>query len=75
MDPMEGIATEASEFFSELLLRITPVLSDSGDGDRVEQGIQRILSGGTGADRQRAYARKGQGVGAVIELGCVDRQP
>lgn len=70
LDPAEGVAAPIREYLSELLARLAPVLSASGDGDLVNEGIQRILVSGNGADRQRAAAAAG-GLPAVIEVAAI----
>ncbi|QXJ26170.1 glutamate--cysteine ligase [Actinomadura graeca] len=45
----------------DLLSHVRPALLDSGDLDRVTGGVRRLMTGGTGAERQRAaYRRRGR---------------
>ncbi|MDL4817102.1 carboxylate-amine ligase [Actinomadura opuntiae] len=45
----------------DLLAHVLPALRDSGDLDRVAAGVRRLITGGTGAERQRtAYRRRGR---------------
>jgi carboxylate-amine ligase len=73
IDPRTGGAVSASDYFDNLLARLAPDLSESGDLRDVEEGIHRILSAGTGADRQRTAAGQELDLGAVVELTSVKR--
>ena len=53
VDPVTATAVVASEQVQRLLDHVTPALTDYGDLDRVRDGVERILAGGTGADAQR----------------------
>lgn len=46
----------ATVLVSELLSAVRPALEESGDVDMVADGVRRLLTLGTGADRQRAAA-------------------
>lgn len=72
LDPGDGTTATASNYFSQLLTQLTLVLSDSGDGDLIEQGVNRILSLGTGADRQRAVSAGGQDLVAAVKLAAIE---
>jgi len=61
MNVCTGRPASHRELAGDLLARVLPALRDSGDLDRVTRGVRRLLTGGTGADRQRAaYRRRGR---------------
>jgi carboxylate-amine ligase len=45
--------SSAANLATRLLAKIAPALEESGDGDVVRAGLDRVLRFGTGADRQR----------------------
>jgi carboxylate-amine ligase len=49
------------------LKHITPALKNLGDLDRVTAGLERLLSHGNGAQRQRRAFAEG-GLDSVVEL-------
>jgi carboxylate-amine ligase len=56
----QGLTRPAAEALGALVDAIRPALARAGDLDLVEAGIHRVLTRGTGADRQRAsFARTG----------------
>jgi carboxylate-amine ligase len=69
-DPAEGRARPARQAVTALLEMVEPQLDGFGDGDTVRAGVERVLAGGTGADRQRAAFTAG-GFPAVIDLANV----
>ncbi|HWE55016.1 MAG TPA: glutamate--cysteine ligase [Acidimicrobiales bacterium] len=75
MDPADGSTTAAADHFGQLLDRLAPVLAMAGDEERVGAGVRRILSGGTGADRQRACSDGGRDLAAVIDLATLPAPP
>ncbi|HEY8482651.1 MAG TPA: glutamate--cysteine ligase [Spirillospora sp.] len=60
VDVRTGRPTGFRELVGDLLAHVTPALRDSGDLCTVTEGVQRLLTGGTGAERQRGvYRRRG----------------
>ncbi|WP_201788545.1 hypothetical protein [Rathayibacter sp. VKM Ac-2630] len=59
VDPRSGRPRAASVVLDALLARVRPALERSGDLARVCSGVNRILYRGTGAERQRAAAARG----------------
>ena len=69
LDPATGRPRPGHEVVEDLLEHLRPALAASGDESLVRGGLERILSGGTGATRQRAVLDKtGQLVDVVAEL-------
>ena len=65
--PLTGRAVPAEEAVASLVDHLAPALEASGDLIRVEAGIKRLQSVGTGACRQlRAF--RGGGIEAVLDL-------
>ncbi|RFS82469.1 YbdK family carboxylate-amine ligase [Actinomadura spongiicola] len=61
LDVRTGRAAGFRELTGDLLAHVLPALRDSGDLGTVTRGVQRLLTGGTGAERQRdAYRRRGR---------------
>jgi carboxylate-amine ligase len=58
MHPRTGRPVRAGDVALDLLAHIRPALEASGDDDLVAEGLRRILTVGTGADRQRAAFRR-----------------
>ena len=54
VDPRTGTPQPAADAAHGLLDHLTPALNELGDLDRVTAGVRRLLSAGTGAERQRA---------------------
>lgn len=59
VDPWTGRARPATELVTALLEHVRPALTASGDLDRVETILRRVLDDGTGAQRQRRAASGG----------------
>ena len=60
VDPVSGAVESAWTIAESLLERLRPALAQLGDEDFVSEGIARIRTDGTGAERQRrAYAERG----------------
>ena len=72
LDPHEGVAVAAVEYFDALLGDLDQDLSESGDGVRLTEGLRRIVTSGTGAERQRSAAGEAPDLQAVIELAAID---
>ncbi|MEU6747746.1 glutamate--cysteine ligase [Spirillospora sp. NPDC046719] len=61
VDVCTGRPAAFRELAGDLLAHVLPALRDSGDLDRVAAGMRRLMTGGTGAERQRAaYRRRGR---------------
>jgi carboxylate-amine ligase len=61
VDVCTGRPAGFRELAGDLLAHVLPALRDSGDLDRVAAGVRRLMTGGTGAERQRAaYRRRGR---------------
>jgi glutamate---cysteine ligase / carboxylate-amine ligase len=61
VDVCTGRPATFRELAGDLLAHVLPALRDSGDLDRVAAGVRRLITGGTGAERQRAaYRRRGR---------------
>jgi carboxylate-amine ligase len=59
IDLAERRSVPAPEAVRDLLVRLRPVLEDAGDWDQVESLVEKVLTEGTGATRQRrAFARE-----------------
>jgi len=54
LDPAYGALVRAEDALATMLDHLAPALADSGDAALVENGIERMLTHGTGAARQRA---------------------
>ena len=71
IDPRNGVAVPAQDYFDALLTRLSPDLSESGDLHDIEEGIHRIMQIGTGADRQKAAAGDSSDLEAVVDLATL----
>lgn len=72
LDPCTGRPRKAREVLEGLLAHVRPALEESGDLARVAEGLERVLTSGTGATRQRAVLeRTGQLTDVVAELARV----
>ncbi|TDD88031.1 carboxylate-amine ligase [Actinomadura rubrisoli] len=61
VDVCSGRPVTFRRLAGDLLAHVLPALRGSGDLDRVSGGVRRLLTGGTGAERQRsAYRRRGR---------------
>jgi carboxylate-amine ligase len=68
LDPVSSRPEPAAVVVRRLVDEIRPALASFGDLDRVETGVLRLLSEGSGATRQRrTYAHTGQLVDVVAE--------
>lgn len=68
VDPATSRPVPAGVLVRRLLDEIRPALEDFGDLQRVAGGVERLLSDGSGATRQRrTYERTGQLVDVVAE--------
>lgn len=56
LDPLSGAFVPAAQALDSLLRTVAVALKDGGTTDRVESGVHRLLTYGTGAVRQRAVA-------------------
>ncbi len=72
IDPRSGSPRPAAEVVAALLEHLTPALEGLGDLQRVSQGVERLLSEGNGAQRQRRAFADG-GPHAVTDLVTVHR--
>jgi carboxylate-amine ligase len=72
VDPVTATAVAAPEQVQRLLDHVTPALADYGDLGRVGDGLERILTDGTGADAQRRFLDE-QGTLAGVVRGAVHR--
>ena len=65
--PLTGAPAPAADVVAALLDHVRPALADAGDEQRVAEGIEALLSRGTGADLQRRVHRESGGdLGAVV---------
>jgi glutamate---cysteine ligase / carboxylate-amine ligase len=65
--PLTGAPAPAADVVAALLDHVRPALADAGDEERVTEGIEALLSRGTGADLQRRVHRASGGdLGAVV---------
>ncbi|WP_438302886.1 carboxylate-amine ligase [Streptomyces sp. HUAS TT11] len=71
VDPRSGKPAPAGQVAETLYDHVAPALRRFGDHDRVAEGLHRMLDAGTGADRQRAAARRG-GLHALLDLVTED---
>ncbi|TMQ90871.1 YbdK family carboxylate-amine ligase [Actinomadura soli] len=61
VDVRTGRPAGFRELAGDLLAHVLPALRDAGDLGAVTRGVHRLLTGGTGAERQRgAYRRRGR---------------
>ena len=72
LDPATGRPRPAREVLEALVAHVRPALEETGDVARVEEGVERVLTGGNGATRQRAVLeRTGQLADVVAEIARV----
>ena len=69
--PLTGRPAPAADVVTALLDHVRPALADSGDEQRVEDGLTTVLPRGTGADLQRRVHR-GTGDLAAVVRAAVD---
>jgi carboxylate-amine ligase len=55
VDPASGRRIPAARQLRELLARVRPALAELGDERRICAGVEALLTGGTGAARQRRF--------------------
>ncbi|WP_333771170.1 carboxylate-amine ligase [Streptomyces sp. IBSBF 2435] len=67
VDVRHGTPAPAAQVVEALLGHCAPSLREMGDLDRVQAGLDRLLTDGTGAARQRR-AHRDQGLDAVLDL-------
>jgi len=66
--PLEGALRPAREVLEALVAAVRPVLEETGDAERVAEGVARVLAA-SGASRQRAaYERTGELSSVVRDL-------
>lgn len=61
VDPRDGRPAPAREVLDALRAHVADALADTGDAELVADGCARLLTKGTGAQRQRAAARAADG--------------
>jgi carboxylate-amine ligase len=66
MHPLENRPRPAAAAVTALMDHVRPVLAESGDQGTVERTVKRILTDGTGADRQRAIMSRSGSLRHVI---------
>ena len=72
LDPQTTRPRPAREVLDDLVAHVRPALEETGDLDHVREGIERVLTVGNGAARQRAaLERTGQLTDVVAELARV----
>ncbi|MET0930803.1 MAG: glutamate--cysteine ligase [Aeromicrobium sp.] len=67
IDPSHGRLTPARHALDTLVRAIGPALDEHGDRELVEDGIERLLTEGSGADRQRSVAGDDLDLVAVVD--------
>jgi len=67
IDPSHGRLTSARHALDSLVHAVGPALDRSGDRALVEDGVERLLTHGTGAERQRAVAGDENDLAAVVD--------
>ena len=67
IDPSHGRLTSARHALDTLVQSVGPALDRNGDRQLVEIGIERLVTGGTGADRQREIASARPDLSAVVD--------
>ncbi|WP_161501026.1 carboxylate-amine ligase [Embleya scabrispora] len=65
IDPVAAVTRPAATVVRALVAEMAPYLRETDDLDRVETAIERVLTEGTGAARQRGAARAGGPSAAV----------
>ncbi|MBM9508144.1 glutamate--cysteine ligase [Streptomyces sp. KK5PA1] len=74
VDPRHGTPDAAADVVAALLDHVRPALNCFGDTDRVTAGVERLITRGTGAARQRAALATG-GLDALLDLIAPAREP
>lgn len=72
VDPRDGRPRAAGVVVRGLLEHTRAALGGSGDLDRVETALERVLDGGDGATRQRTVCAERGGLAAVV-VDAIDR--
>lgn len=67
IDPLTGHPVEARTALETLVQWIAPALDEHGDRDLVQSGVERLLTAGTGAERQRTVAGPDLDTRAVVD--------
>ncbi|WNI14518.1 carboxylate-amine ligase [Actinacidiphila sp. ITFR-21] len=67
VDPRQGTPAPAADVVGALLGHIGPALAELGDTERIGAGVERLLTDGTGAARQRRALAAG-GPDALLDL-------
>lgn len=66
MHPRTGWPAPAADVLADLLEHIRPALADTGDEQRVHDGVAALLTRGTGAELQRQVHRETGDLAAVV---------
>lgn len=66
LDPLTSLPRPAGDVLDDLYRYVRPALAAAGDEELVEHGLQRLLSTGTGADRQRRILAKTGNLSDVV---------
>lgn len=75
IDVEAGEARPAREIVGRFLDRIRPALMELGDWDEVAELVEKVLGGGTGADRQRRVLAEAGSTSAVLEFIVGETSP
>jgi carboxylate-amine ligase len=67
LDPLTLRPRSARDVVDQLVEHIAPALSDSGDEPLARKGVQRVLSHGSGATRQRAVLARTHALSGVVD--------
>jgi len=73
VDPRDGRPADPVAVLGALREHVADALADAGDADRAAEGCARLLADGTGAERQRAAARRADGDLAAVVRDASDR--
>jgi glutamate---cysteine ligase / carboxylate-amine ligase len=73
VNPLRPVSIPAAVAVAELLEAISPALKSNGDASLVADGVHRLLSSGTGAERQRAVHRETSGDLAAVVADAARR--
>ncbi|WP_347123532.1 YbdK family carboxylate-amine ligase [Microbacterium sp. SY138] len=77
LDPTTGEAEDAWKLADRMLSAIAPTLRELGDEDRVRDGIDRLRTDGSGAQRQRRAVAEGgtRALGDLLRAGTAAPLP
>ncbi|MCP2340773.1 carboxylate-amine ligase [Actinomadura rupiterrae] len=75
MDVRTGRPARFTDLAAGLLDHARPALDDAGDFDRVAAGLDRLIAGGTGADRQRRVHRRNGRLADVVDAAALSCGP